>query len=715
MPKRLSMNVLLGKSENIQNRVRSKRQPLNSVPLSTTPNHEDILNERPLKLNSQNLAFHGLSGIKVDDAVAKYAAEFGEVAGKYFKDMIEQAHKSPVSTITINPDNTIKFTKKSNTSIVIDTLTYPFLRMPLDIINTCLGALKKIPGLKNAKLIDSILNASPLKKRSDVLKELSDVAGIQQYFEILASGKSGFGAAHKRLSPSISNYSSITDRTMTRLVSGVVPAFFLANDAYNLSVYMNKNQTDAKEQKRKRFNQEIIRVALTAWSTFVVMNIFAKKSNSSMAMSTTLTSIMVVVSEMLGRYMAGNPIFPVTEAQAKKYAAKAKGKFNQSQNNDKADETSKNSSTKNAKESDFSSKKQSNEPAPPPKHGILTLSNALNLIGGLIVFGFVVDKIKGIKKVSESLKRISASYDKYLTKDFIIDRKEFDKITEKLEQSGFNEIAEQYRKIASDQKGDKLNLGRVNSPLKRGIVHFGLVFPLRYAWGTIMLPYEDFVKPTAQLLIKKTQQLFGKTVEADVKPKKKKPDDKQMLINSIGFIRKIMDKNETEFKDKINESLFSSLDNVYKANYSNAELGSMFKIMHSAITSLFLVSDNYNVVMVDSNGEDKELASQKAKERTVQRAVRLIYGAFLIKLFNTAFTGPYNSSLLAAQSINAAQAVLTESLERSSVGLPIGESTKEDMIKKEKKHLQAKGIVGAYYRTMAVLTGKKAMSETSAQ
>lgn len=709
------MNVLLRKSEDIQNKVRSKHKTVQSAPLLTTFNHEKLLDKRPLKQNSPNLSFHGLSNITVDKAVEQYSAEFGKEAGKYFKKMISQAHESPFSTITINKDKTVTFSKKSFDKVFLDTLTYPILRMPLDVINATLETIKMIPGMKNSKLINGLLNKGALKRRSDALKELADIAGIQNYFEILEKGGKGFKEAHKRLSPIVSNNSAVTDRTMTRLVSGIVPAFFLANDAYNLSVYMNKNTTDAKEQKKKRFNQELVRVALTAWSTFAVMNLCTKKSNSSMAMSTTLTSIMVVVSEMLGRYMAGNPILPVTEAQAKKYAAKAKGKTNQANGNDKTDSTAQNSSVKHSKETDFSSKKKSKEPSPPPKHGILTLSNGLNLIGGLILFGFAVDKITGIKKVSEFLNRINNSYNQYLKKDYIISRKEFNDITQKLEECGFKEVAEQYKKIAGQQKGDNLNLGRVKHPLKTGIIHFCLVFPIRYAWGTIMLPYEDFVKPTAQLLVKQFKKLSGKASEVKKEAKKDKIDEKQMLINSVEFLKKIKNKDAAEFKNKVNESLFSSLDNVYKASYSNAELGSMFKIMHSAITSLFLISDNYNMVMVDTNGEDKELASQKAKERTVQRAVRLIYGAFLIKLFNTAFTGPYNSSLFAAQTINAGQAVLTESLERASVGLPIGESTKDDMIKKEKKHLQAKGIVGAYYRTMAVLTGKKAMSETSAQ
>lgn len=699
------MNVLLRKNENTQNKATLQRMPVNSASLSTSLNNENILNERPLKLNSKNLAFHGLSSIKVNDAVAKYTAEFGAEAGKYFEEIIQTAHKSSVSGLKINEDNTVKFTQSSFGKVVLDTLTYPVLRMPLDIINACLNVMKKIPGLKNAKFLNKIMNKGPLKDRSDYLKELSDVSGIQNYFEMLSEGKAGFAEAHKRLKPGVSNYSAITDRTMTRIVSGIIPAFFLANDAYNLSVYMNNNKTDAKEQKRKRFYQELVRVGLTAWSTFVVMNMFTKKSNSSKMMSTTLTSLMVVASEMLGRYMAGNPVLPVSEEKAKKYAAKARAKGN---NQDKV-----NIPDKSSKEAEFSGKKKDKKPTPPPKHGILTISNALNLIGGLIVLGFAADKITGIKSVANRLKQINDAYNNMLKKDFIISRKELNTITKKLRDSGFDKIADRYNEIVKDQKGDELNLGRVNNNAKYLLIHYGLVFPIRYVWETMMLPYEDFLKPTAQFLVKKFKKTSGKTPAIEKKPAKEK-SDKEMLINSVEFLRKIMDKDNAEFKNKVNESLFSSLDNVYKSNYSNAALGSMFKIMHSAITSVFLIADNYNMVMIDSNGQDKELASQKAKERTVQRAARLMYGAFIIKLFNSAFAGPYNSSLLGAQIINASQAAITESLERVSVGLPLRESTKEEIEDKSRKNLEAKGIKGSYYRTMAVLTGKKQISEMNA-
>ncbi len=117
------------------------------------------------------------------------------------------------------------------------------------------------------------------------------------------------------------------------------------------------------------------------------------------------------------------------------------------------------------------------------------------------------------------------------------------------------------------------------------------------------------------------------------------------------------------------------------------------------------------MVMIDSKGENKEMAEQKAKERTIQRVMRLMYGAFIIKLFNTTFSVPYNASLLGAEAVTAFNAIITETLERKSVGLPLHDATREEIIQKDNENLNAKGLKGKYFRLMSKLTGKKPIAE----
>ena len=115
--------------------------------------------------------------------------------------------------------------------------------------------------------------------------------------------------------------------------------------------------------------------------------------------------------------------------------------------------------------------------------------------------------------------------------------------------------------------------------------------------------------------------------------------------------------------------------------------------------------------MIDSQGKDRDLAGEKAKERTMQRVARLTYEAFLLKMITDIFAGAYNSSLWGAQAINGGLRVVTEVLERKAVGLPLHEATQEEIKENKKEHLEATGLKGAYFRTMAKITGKQSLSE----
>ncbi len=110
------------------------------------------------------------------------------------------------------------------------------------------------------------------------------MASVKHYFELLAQADSTkrFREAHKRLAPSVPHYNAESERSLNRLVTGLIPAFFLANDAYNLSMYMNNNKDVAKKEKKRRFNQEVGRILTTTAATYGVMSLFAKQCNKSL-------------------------------------------------------------------------------------------------------------------------------------------------------------------------------------------------------------------------------------------------------------------------------------------------------------------------------------------------------------------------------------------------------------------------------------------------
>lgn len=690
------------------------------------PIDKNLYQERPLKHDSQNLSFKGLSSniatahtIKISDAITKYGEHFGETAEKHFKDIIDKVALAKNSSVKKSEcGEYLVFSEKPKTQVIKDIILSPF----------------------RLKIFKSVKRANELEAQA---------ISIQNFFDLVKSGdKDIFRKAHARLNPKIANYDSTSERTWTRAVTGAIPAFFLANDAYNLSIYMNNNKELAKKEKKRRFNQEIARIAMTAGATFYVLKAFSKSSNSNPHIATLLITGVALASEFIGRKLAGNPVLPVSVKKAKEYAKK-QGKLKD--NDDQNTEVNFNSNNNKTKE--------------PPKKGKLTFKNVLKVLAGLVVFGFSVDKITNISKVKSLLTGLNNKYKQIYTKDYTISKKDFETLKQKLVDNKFDETAKNYQKIVDkivkdgnlnskeramydrrveelvDEKmkgffswdehiikkkrkefKDDINKAQRKEILKdlninpknddiiyvsskeikgKSIpLHYILAFPVKYLWNSlIMMPYKTVKKGFSMV------QEFVYHHQKDEKLVK----DPELLKNSIEFLNKL--KNKSDIKADVNAKLLDSLDTVSKSNYSNAELSSAVKNSSSAITSAFLIADNYNMAMIDSQGKDKDFAEQKAKERTIQRAVRLVYGAMLIKFFNTIFAQPYHASLVGAQSVNTLYTVTTETMERTSVGLPLTESTPEKIKKKEQEHLNAEGFIGNYYRFMAKLTGKKAISE----
>lgn len=670
------MNVVFKNTHNIENNSSGSSQGL----LRTNPS--SFFNpqaETPLGLNSeQNLSFKGGSTVAEKivptfvNVVKMFGDDFGSSAGKYFKEVIEKESKLAKSGLTIK-DGVITFQEKTLGQKVLDIFIYPITQMPFDIANTALAGLKRVPGLK--KWAEDA-GSGVLRNKKDIAQSKSNVAAIKHYVELIKKGDAyeRFAEGHKRLAPLVANYNAETERSLNRLVTGLIPAFFLANDAYNLSMYMKNNKTDAKQDKKRRFNQEVGRILTTTAATYGVMSLFAKQCNKSIGLTAAVTSGIVLVSEILGRKLAGNPVLPVSAKTAKEFA----------QNRQETNHNDKNKVSKNEKQASI-------------KKGGLTLNNILKTLGGLVVLGFAAEKVSNIKSVKSKLSDFKKSYENLYMEKFTISKDEFADIIKKLKDNGFGKVAKKYEMLV-DNKAQNIELGKVKNKVKYTIIHQILTFPVRFTWDVLMLPYKKIIKPITKMLGKSTK----KPEELDLK----KP-----LLSSIQYLEKIKKDSSPEFIRKVNERLVSSFDDLTKSSYNNSDLNVVVKTAQSAVTTGFLIADNYNMVMIDSQGQNKDLAEQKAKERAIQRGARLTYEAFIIKMLNDIFSGPCNSSLLAALGLAGGLRVITEMVERKAVGLPVGESTQEEIKENERIHLSATGIKGSYFRAMAKLSGKKNFTE----
>lgn len=714
--------------------------------------------ENLFKMN-QNISFKGkqpkvILPVKVEDAIKMFEKEVGSSAAEHLSKTIEKVLSVGNLGVKKLESGVLKFDEDSAGQRLYRAIIDPVVYLPVDVANSSLNLLKKIPILKNSETIDNLLKTSLLKNRSEKLENYSNAMAVKHYFEMLGNEntkKEVIKEVQKRFKIGQTPYTVKGERSLTRLVSGLIPAFFLANDAYNLSMYMNNDKDLAKKEKKRRFYQELSRVIVTAGATFGALGYFSKKVSSNPAMAAGIIAALTFGSELIGRMLVGTPVYPLDKEGAKKYA-KLQNKDKLNQNKDK---------NIDSKSSDKKDKPKSNY--------------VMKLLGGMVLAGFLIDKHQSIKPVRKFVNNLSNRYAEFFAKDYTISKKEFDLIATKLRENGFEKLAEHYEKMVKriiaggnltakellkverefndrlekfmpdkiiwDEKklkeaknkaeekldradiiksfnfaprnndiinisGDIKKLFKENSNVdktKDNIINGVLAMPIKFAWEILNLPYSAVVKPLIEVPIK------GKDMF--------KSDEKALSTNEtfrkgVEYLRKNI--NAPDFKEKINKNIIDAFDNVNKSNISSAELAGSAKVAVSTATSAFLILDNYNMVMIDSEGKDKDLAEQKAKERTIQRVVRIAYGAALIKFFNGLFKSQYNASLLGAEAVTAGNSLITETLERTSVGMPVHESTREEIIKKDNEALNATGLKGAYFRFMSKLTGKKPLSENKA-
>ena len=118
--------------------------------------------------------------------------------------------------------------------------------------------------------------------------------------------------------PKSGNYDTKHERALNRLVSGLPPAIFLANDAYNLSRMMDDDSKAAEKERKTRFKQEVSRILTSGYLTLITMGAFQSFINKSKAGIMLTTGITVLVTEMFSRLSNGKHITRLTPEQARK-------------------------------------------------------------------------------------------------------------------------------------------------------------------------------------------------------------------------------------------------------------------------------------------------------------------------------------------------------------------------------------------------------------
>ena len=741
--------------------------------------------ERPLKSNPEDSTFKGLSfkgenkkkkddkmtpvlatlGILVASGLALRLAPSYKKVGEYnineFFDFIKNKSgidKSIVESLYSHvkdskfakkmieiKDNKIIFYKKTIPQLIWDGLVYPFKILPADILNGTVGLLGKIKPLKNWS--DKTLEKQMFKnirQRSKVDAQVNSLRGLFEMSNKLKGKPDSdiasqmFRQSVKMFDPKTGNYDTKHERSLNRLVSGLPPAIFLANDAYNLSRMMDDDDKAAKKEQKTRFKQEAARIGFNAYITLITLGALQKYINNSAWGIMLMTGLTTLTTEAFSRLINGKHITRLTPEEARK-------------------ENAKNSAPEAQIKPEPSFKSKDNKTEEKHQKPLLSFDTLMKASAIVIAGGFGVKGLRKLEPVEKQWKAFSGFFKKHYknltqTPDYKVSTDEFNQIVSTLEKNGFKDLAEKYKSIAkTSQNGEYINLGAKDKKIKP-LVNF-VIAPFKFAWNTVTLPY-NLVMKVVNVFIKKPKTMSleindKKTLETiienyakdrqisnieDLKKfidniqKGKLGKDKKLsnihqeLINRISDVASLAKSIENIGKEAKRKNLspdkFQTYvkDNILKgfnadsmSNLSNSELSNLAKTAATIATIWFLMTDNYNMVMLKSNGNDVEGAQTKFKERFVQEGSRLFYQTLLIDLFNSTFRSQYNRSLFGMSWITLTNTTIGEWLTRASVGVPIGTHTRDSLIELENKQENAKGFKKSYFNFMKRLTGKRSI------
>ena len=739
-----------GEKRHLKGMVSDKSLPLSSYPMTQYNNRYF---ERPLKNNSPDLSFKGLSfmgdtaakeepkkrkpinptlvllgalgaaGVALRFApsykqAAKFSIpEFKKFTNKYIEniggDLFEHLKESKLSQkmLKIEGDEATIY-KKTIPQLIWDGLKYPFTILPGDLLNGSVELLGKIkpfrkwsenilakPFFKNIRQhskIDAKMNAlqglveTQQKLSSKLAKgELTEAEVSSEMFQrsVKMFDKEKYGA-----------YDTKHERALNRLVSGLPPAIFLANDAYNLSRMMDDDPKKADKEKKTRFNQEATRILTSGYLTLITLGALNKYINNSKFGIMLMTGATVLFTEAFSRIANGKHIKRLTPEEARAENEK---------NNAPEKEIKPDTAFKANPEFEKKSEKGQQKP-------LLSFDTLMKASAVVIAAGFGIKGLRKLKPVDDMFKIVQEPFQKLYKKltvipDHTITKDNFDKIINVLNENGYKDLASKYQNIAAtvtDSKGI-IHLGSKNKRYVKPAVNF-VIAPFKFAFNTVTLPYR-LVNKAVNLVMPK-HKAAAKTAEQLAKELSKK--DVEILAKTIENIGKeAVKKGMTpkKFQSYVNDNILKAFNVTTMSNLSNAELSNLAKTAASAATIWFLMTDNYNMVMLKSNGNDKEGAETKFKERFVQEGSRLFYQTLLIDLFNSTFRSQYNGSLAGMSWVTLVDTTLGEILTRKSVGMPVGAHTRDELEAIEKKQNEATGFVKGYYDFMRRLTGKRSI------
>lgn len=510
------------------------------------------------------------------------------------------------------------------------------------------------------------------------------------YLARLTNGKENDKAG----SPS-AKFGSELGRFINKSVSGTTTAWFIGQDFYNLHIMAKDDPKGAKEERNRRFVQQMSYVGLTAYFDYLTGATFKALSNKYLGFAVGLGVLTSLAANSASRIINGVPLLPhkPKEMQKKPYVITASPL---KENGFKGSENSHDTTSE-----DYASLNTYNQ-----------LRNKSAISGSLAFKGVNVNQAaKAAKssnissffnKISKMNGKIKSSWRKLLP----------EKVKYEDFEEGYNilrkvdpERAKILLKIAADHtpnidktaKDQQVTLEHIKKASKDGKVIVGansfsrmgesfvkgVVYPFIFVKdigkGLVNLVRKVFKKPEIQT---KEESRFIPAVAAKnlINWSKKakeasgyKGDISKAPDNTIEDIRLLFGKN------------FSGTHNPNIMSYGSDQLSTWMKPI-GFVSVPFLAIDAYNVTARETNNEN--ISNEKAKQRAVQDSTRQAISFWAVKSFNEVFKDLANHSPLGNALATFLNNAGYEAATRTIVGQPILSKSHEEMKEIEKRRLR---------------------------
>ena len=547
----------------------------------------------------------------------------------------------------------------------------------------------------------------------------------------------------KAVDPNKGQYSTKHMMLGNRFVSGAVYAVFLSNDAYNTTMRYSNNPDASQEQRASRAKQEFAKIGMNLYIQNLLLSTFESQINRSITHALLASGVTVAASEVIGRMLVGRPIFPSNKESLDRMEEKMQYKTGILATIGRLIAGDKRGKLNS----------QNNEPEP-----IIIVQNNFfeNSITGLNnKDDMSFNKLIGYSHTTPSFKGMAPAqymFERVKLKQMLEFISKLDKKQAEMFENIISAELERLGKIGNIEiKGQTLSDILNNNTITQIPVGTAISTTKRFINGFFSPVF--FIHKTTKSLVKGVKKLAGKTEEITSEQLQEKTfreylekrlqlevwkqspllkqdkeiaiykeflsrmKNKEFEINGVKnliltlekrFKQAGIDINSPNYKSleeakKILKSIMTKADGANHAEYDANKVSQLNINLARAISTIFLVTDSYNLTMQYSDDDTKE-ALKTAKNRAVQEASRIASSAYIMAFTHSLMSKIYNGTLLGAFGTCFMTSVASDSLARAVVGVPLTRKTHQELIEIEEKQQESKNPI---QKALAYLIGKR--------